>query len=810
MNSEYVFGELLKQFRVRADVTQQALANGLGYHRNTISSWERFERLPTNSDIVKKIGAFLALNQTDLAALLASADFLPSAYSESADFNLPPVGHLPPPGNLPPQSRISFLRNHLFTGRETALMTLAEALLYQPTQRPLAITPVLAATGLGGIGKTQLATEFAYRYGRFFTGGVFWLSFAEADSISNEIAQCGGLDGMDLPDFDTFPLEKQVKLVQREWRQPIDRLLIFDNCEDETLLGKWLPTSGGCRILITSRQSRWDPTLGVDNLALDVLTRAESLSLLLKFVPAMSDSNAHALADKLGDFPLALHLAGNYLARHPHAMSIPQYLAQLAVGDPMEHPSLRGVGTHYLPTQHEKNVARTFALSYEQLDPHDLVDACAQILLSRAACFAPGEPIPQALLFATVKYDASKDSSPPLAESLTRLVKMGLIEQEGDEVHLHRLVALFVNGLDNDPQQETAVAMTLYKEAYAINREGFPHWLRPWQAHLRHVTEKAIPMHNETAALLCNEIGFYLDVSGDYLGAKRYYECALTIREQVWGPHHGATAGSSNNLGLLYVTMGDYAQGRAYYEQALSIRLRLYGLWHRDTAQSYNNLGHLLLLWGHYDEALPHLEQALAIREKIYGLAHRDTVTTLKYLGKLYHAQNKLEKAYTYFAQALEIDRKILEPNHPDISSILNHLGLLLTKLKNYDEAHDHLQTALKMRLSTLGKEHPDIATTLNSFGELHFAQGEYREAESFFKQALAIRQQIFANDHPDIAQSYFNMGLIWEVWKKHQQALGYLQRAHEIYTLRLGVDHPSTKKAWERVKLYSVHAASS
>jgi hypothetical protein len=129
---------------------------------------------------------------------------------------------------LPPGSRMPLSRNPLFVGREADLKTLATALKGGTTA---AIGQVAAATGLGGIGKTNLATEFVRRYGQFFAGGVFSLSFAEAANVPAEVAACSGPAGLDLPGFDALTQEVQIVRVRQVWQSPIPRLLVFDNCE---------------------------------------------------------------------------------------------------------------------------------------------------------------------------------------------------------------------------------------------------------------------------------------------------------------------------------------------------------------------------------------------------------------------------------------------------------------------------------------------------------------------------------------------------------------------------------------------------
>jgi hypothetical protein len=183
---------------------------------------------------------------------------LPSRETRPLDANaLPalPTEYVPEPAPLPPGSRMHMRRNPQFVGRTEQLRAIARAL--QVNGRA-AIGQVASVTGLGGIGKTQLAAELVYRYGQFFHGGVFWLSFNE-----------------NAPDIAT-----QVDRVRNVFTGPEPRLLVFDNCEDEALLKDWLPASGCCRVLVTSRRAAFSAHLVGHIVPLDVLPRPDSLSLL--------------------------------------------------------------------------------------------------------------------------------------------------------------------------------------------------------------------------------------------------------------------------------------------------------------------------------------------------------------------------------------------------------------------------------------------------------------------------------------------------------------------------------------------------
>ncbi len=195
-----------------------------------------------------------------------------------------PLDTVPDPASLPPGSRLPYARNPLFVGHQSDLQRLAAIL--KAGLATAAIGQIAAATGLGGIGKTQLAAEFAHRYGPYFAGGVFWLNMANAEAVPTEVALCGGAGGLSLcPDFDALKIDEQIALVLSAWQGPLPRLLVFDNCEDPALLAQWRPPTGGCRLLVTSRCAGWEPALGVQALPLDILPRPESLVLLRRLCP---------------------------------------------------------------------------------------------------------------------------------------------------------------------------------------------------------------------------------------------------------------------------------------------------------------------------------------------------------------------------------------------------------------------------------------------------------------------------------------------------------------------------------------------
>jgi tetratricopeptide (TPR) repeat protein len=694
---------------------------------------------------------------------------------------------IPLPRSLPPGSRMPYPPNPLFVGRHDELRTLAQLLLSGSTA---AVGQIAAASGLGGIGKTQLAAEFVHRYGTRFRGGVFWLSMAEAASVAAEVAACGEEMGLDVADR---PLDEQVKQVQRLWKQSTPRLLVFDNCEDEALLDQWRPPTGGCLVLVTTRRATWRRSLRVQMLGLGVLPRAESIALLHHHRPdlAADDPILDAIAEAVGDLPLALHLAGSYLDEYRRSVSPQSYLQQLQSPDLLNHPCFQS--GEMLPTRHEAHVAQTFALSYDRLNAADPMDALALALLVRAACLAPGEPIPLTLLAATVAEDSAETVTPAVEAALRRLATVGLIDLATGSVQLHRLVWQFVRASAEDGVAQGAVEGALILVANRLNEAGYPAALLPLQGHLRHVIAQAADRNDETLTTLTNSLGYHLNMLGDYASARPLLERALHIREQALGPDHPRTAVSLNNLAELLKAQGDYAAARPLLERALAIRERSLGPDHPDTAQGLNNFAGLLYAQGDYVTARPLYERALLIREQTLGPDHPDTAQSLNNLAILIEDQGDYGAARPLLERALRITEQILGPDHPDTAVSLNNLAGLLYAQGDYVTARPLLERALHITEQALGPDHPDTAQSLNNLAMLIEDQGDYVTARPLLERALTINEQALGPDHPDTATSLNNLAALLESVGDYAAARPLYERALLIGEHALGPDHPDT-----------------
>jgi len=347
---------------------------------------------------------------------------------------------------------------------------------------------------------------------------------------------------------------------------------------------------------------------------------------------AADEADLNAIAAELGDLPLALHLAGSFLARYRQAVTPALYLAQLRQSELLEHPSLQGwkLARDLSPTEHEPHIARTFALSYDRLDPADPTDTHALALFTCAAYFAPGQPIPRDLMLATIEWEVEEtsDAGVQAEDTLGRLLALGLFELgAAGAVRLHRLLAVFVRGAAHDAAVQTAVEDALLAEVDRLIDAGDPKPLLALHPHLWAVTEAAQSREDVRTTRLETTLGNTLYLMGDYAGVQPAYERALTIREQGLGPEHPTVAESLNNLATLYATQGRSAEAEPLCQRALALYEQVFGPTDPSVAQSLNNLVVLYQAQGRYAEAEPLMQRALALRERVLGPEHPDTAT---------------------------------------------------------------------------------------------------------------------------------------------------------------------------------------
>lgn len=728
---------------------------------------------------------------------MALADQLAQQQAANKSFAVEPMpeaGVLSQPGALPPQSHMPFYRNAIFTGRVDELKQLAGKLL--PTPHAPDLPPIVAITGLGGVGKTQLAVEYAYRYGRYYPGGVYWLNFADPETIAMSFATIGDENGLNLfQESASVPLEQHIKRVRQALQQSVARLLIFDNCEENELLHRWLPVTGGCRILITSRRHEWLPQLGVHTLPLRSLPRPQSVALLQRLAPRLSPETADAVAAEIGDLPLALHLVGSFL-HHYRNMDTAVYLQQLHSDPLLQHPSLQGhiSDASLSPTGHERSVARTFWLSYQQLDSGGEIDNFARQLLAYIACCKPATLIPQKFLSRIVAHELqhAEASDPVLVEAkvangVKRLQELGLIRREGHQtVLIHPLVEQFVLTYAeiNHTAVQQAVEATL-REWLREEIDNRSELLRlPIDnGHIRHIVERGLSMGTPTAAGLAAVWGKYFFEAKMTHEGEAYLESAIAILRNHEDAFADDLATALTNYGGAIMQRTNALNVLPIFEEVVAIQEKNHGPKALKTGQAIQNLGAVYTQAGKFELALKYYQHALSI----YHALPSSQLIELKIarvqfnLGVLHVQRQDYQAALTAYQQALQIYQRRVDPLNTNISSALGGLGLTALRMGDFETAVTYLRQEQDMLQIALGPENLNTASSQILLGTALERQGHYDEAKSLLHQGVATHEKLNPNT-ASAAYAYSCLARLYQQLGDPDHALAYVAQAVDSF----------------------------
>ena len=591
-------------------------------------------------------------------------------------------------------------RNPCFTGREKLLENLRKSLA---SDKVTALTQPQAIHGLGGIGKTQTAVEYAYRHAADYDI-VWWIQSEEPSKLAADYAALAV--PLDLPEKDEPDQSVIVDAVRRRLERESRWLLIFDNAERQEDVADYI---GGGHVLITSRNRAWR---GVANpQPVDTMAPKEAVEFLLRRTGQKDKEAAGELAKELGHLPLALEQAGAYI--DSHASAIVSYL------DLFRKRSSDLLKSGKPSTDYPHTVATTWEISFQEVEAS--CPAAAE-LLNFCAFLAP-DNIPTSMFKGGIEH-LPKKLAVAMGDDLAfddvkaALIRYSLVDIGDDSLSVHRLVqAVARDRLPRARRKALAASATrMVNKAFPLDSND----VRKWPACsllLPHALAAAgyaesLGVESDAAGCLLNSAGVYLWSRAQYAEAKGLCDRALGIDEAVYGPDHPRVATLLNNLGTMLQDLGDLEGAREKIERALRIGEAAYGPDHPDVAVRLSNLGLVLQALGDQEGAREKIERALRIGEAAYGPDHPNVAIYLNNLGLVLTVLGDLEGARENTERALRIDEAAHGPDHTNVATYLGNLGKVLQDLGDLEGARENTERALRIRRTSLGDDHPKTVTT--------------------------------------------------------------------------------------------------
>ncbi|HEU5375396.1 MAG TPA: tetratricopeptide repeat protein, partial [Ktedonobacteraceae bacterium] len=498
-------------------------------------------------------------------------------------------------------------RNPFFTGREELLINLRNNLIAMNTA---ALSQPQSINGLGGVGKTQIAIEYAYRH-RYEYDYVLWARAATSETLIADFAMMAEF----LHLFEREESDKNRVITVVKWWLATHSgwLLILDNADDLETIYDFLPKEWSGHIILTTRIQATGPF--VKSIEVEPMEKKEGSLLLLRRAKVLELNEtldqaiaqdciaAEAIVAIMGGLPLALDQAAAYIEET--GCRVPTYLKRYH--QRQIHLLKRRGG---ISSEHPEPVTMTWSLSFEKVRQASLE---AADLLRLCAFLAP-DAIPEELLIEGASELGSTlqpitDEPSILDEAIGVLRRFSLIHKNNqtDMLSIHRLIqTVLKEGMDEETQKLWAERAIKTVNLIFPSVE-FATWSR-CQKYLPHA--QVCTMHIQhykmafpEAARLFLRVGLYLYSQAKFSEAQLNYQSALLISEQVLGEEHFDTADILDNLARLYHTQGKHSQAEQLYRRALLIREKVLGLEHSDTAISLDNLALLYSNQGRYTEA---------------------------------------------------------------------------------------------------------------------------------------------------------------------------------------------------------------
>lgn len=690
--------------------------------------------------------------------------------------------------------------NRNFVGREADMRRVRERLVFGQ------VAAVTAVSGIGGIGKTALAAEYAHLFADEYPGGRFWLPAERANDFCALLCRLEPELGLTFSESERRSPELAYARIRGELERRAGALIVLDNVSDFALLdpvclSRHRPDGHKVHILATAREEPPpDPEGLLASVPLDRLAPDDGRQLLNRYRPLGTDEGewhaAREIVSALGGHALSLEVVGVYLWQH-REVSYRDYRAWMQEEGVLA--AMEGAGEGVRLSRHaEPLVSKLLKPTLDALSPAELRALEYAALLPADWVALPwlkelvGADIPEAVTRA-------KPWKPdPWAGVVGRLRSLRLLAP-GDDPRLakmHRVVQAVVLGRTPVAEQERRREKL---EALSIARGRFlkTEWYKAdarWEMEPLHLFCVHQLGHNRWhGATLAGWIGEPLRLLGLFSEGRRLLQRAVEVGDKH---SHPVLSVLCSNLASVERDLGDLASARRLYCRALEMDERRFDPDDPRLATHHSNLGLLELELGNLTAARLRLQRAIELQVAHVGADHPTLTVSYSNLGLIERDLGNVVEARRLLRLVIEIEEKHFDPDHPTLAVSYSNLGNVERNLGNLAEARQLFRRAIAIDERCFGPDHPNRAVHCSNLGNVESDLGNPGEARRLFRRAIEIGERHFGLDHPNLATRYWNLAMLEQQEGNGSEAVALVRRAHASWRGKLGPDHPNTKMA--------------
>ncbi|KAF2464739.1 TPR-like protein [Lindgomyces ingoldianus] len=743
-------------------------------------------------------------------------------------------------------STVPYIRNPDFVDRPNILAWIREkGSLGKPTSR-------IALVGVGGVGKSQIAIEYAYSIGGPPSTLILWVyagSRAGLEQSYRDIADANRIPGRDQLGGDILGLVR--KWLRTECQTPW--VMILDNVDDRSMaeyVDKFIPQNGF--VLVTSRNEDAAAYLVGDHtniITVGPMRNENALALLRKKLRReveWDDGKASDLVRALDHIPLAVSQAAAFLNDKASKYSLSRYLDEIRIegekGGFLEK-AYRDLWRDLTDFEQANSVVLTWHKSFRSIQAERPTAAALLSVLS----FFDRQEIPEILVYISGArshgfYHIRNISRDDIDEDIYLLKKYAFLSQDvkSNGYRMHRLVQLslrkwlestsrFTRTKEESllailealptpdqedwiksrvllPHAEAILSFAPFRKPYLLPYTTLCHttayYARAWKGHqalqgtVKTAATRTQTLFNPKDVLALN-CGFSLSwlflADGKYNEAAKWARQVLEGREIVLGPDNLDTLSAYSSLALMLRYQGKYQEAELISRKARIGFKTALGIDHPKTQKSNNILASILLFQGKYKEGEKLFLELVNAQKRVLGEEHPDTLTSMGDLALTYGDQGRWKEAEELGVQVMDTRKRVLGEEHPDTLTSMGNLASTFWDQGRWKEAEELEVQVMETRKRVLGEEHPDTLTSMGNLASTYRSQGRWEEAEELEVQVMETRKRVLGEEHPDTLTSMGNLASTYRNqgrWKEAEELGVQVMHARKRV---LGEEHPDT-----------------